>query len=163
VQTSAAPVSRAKRQQISFAELVQGASYTHAIDRAPDVVPRSQAPGILGRERQHNIRPALLGPLNSGLERPLCHGLHGRIVPFRAVSSAGSDQLTGTFNSQIFGEAKITGSVKGNVIEFGFEGDACGQKIKVSYKGTIESPSVMKGTAVYAGFDEKATWSAVRK
>ena len=73
------------------------------------------------------------------------------------------EQLTGTFNSQIFGEARITGSVKGNAIEFGFEGDAGGQKMKVSYKGTIESSTVMKGTAVYAGFDEKATWSATRK
>ena len=73
------------------------------------------------------------------------------------------EQLTGTFNSQIFGEVKITGSVKGNAIEFGFEGDAGGQKLKVSYKGTIESPTVMKGTAVYAGFDDKATWSATKK
>jgi hypothetical protein len=73
------------------------------------------------------------------------------------------ERLTGTFNSQIFGEAKITGSVKGNAIEFGFEGEAGGQKIKVAYKGTIESASVMKGTAVYAGFDDKATWSAAKK
>jgi hypothetical protein len=73
------------------------------------------------------------------------------------------EKLTGTFNSQIFGEAKITGSVKGNTIEFGFEGEAGGQTIKVSYKGTIESPNAMKGTAVYAGFDEKATWSASKK
>ena len=73
------------------------------------------------------------------------------------------EQLTGTFNSQIFGEAKITGTVKGNAIEFAFEGDAGGQTIKVSYKGTIESPTTMKGTAVYAGFEDKATWSAVKK
>lgn len=73
------------------------------------------------------------------------------------------EKLTGTFNSQVFGEAKITGSVKGNAIEFGFEGDAGGQTIKVIYKGVIESPTVMKGTAVYAGFDEKATWSATKK
>jgi hypothetical protein len=73
------------------------------------------------------------------------------------------EQLTGTFSSQIFGEAKITGSVKGNAIEFGFEGEAGGQQIKVSYKGTIDSPTVMKGTAAYAGFDEKATWSATKK
>jgi hypothetical protein len=73
------------------------------------------------------------------------------------------EHLTGTFNSQIFGEAKIAGTVKGNAIEFAFEGDAGGQKIKVSYLGTIESPTTMKGTAVYAGFDDKATWSAVKK
>jgi hypothetical protein len=73
------------------------------------------------------------------------------------------EQLSGTFSSQIFGECKITGSVKGNAIEFEFEGDAGGQTIKISYKGTIESPTVMKGTAVYAGFDDKATWSATKK
>src|SRR5664280_1526519 len=73
------------------------------------------------------------------------------------------EKLTGTFNSQIFGEVKLTGSVKGSAIEFSFEGEAGGQTMKVSYKGTIESPAAMKGTAVYAGFDEKATWSATRK
>lgn len=73
------------------------------------------------------------------------------------------DQLTGTFHSQLFGDAKLTGTVKGNAIEFGFEGDAGGQKLKVTYKGTIESPTAMKGKAVYAGFDENATWSATKK
>lgn len=73
------------------------------------------------------------------------------------------DQLTGTFNSQILGQVKLTGTVKGNAIEFGFDGEAGGQSIKVSYKGTIENPTAMKGTAVYAGFDDKATWSATKK
>jgi hypothetical protein len=73
------------------------------------------------------------------------------------------EKLTGTFNSQIFGEAKLTGSVKGNAIEFAFEGDAGGQTLKVSYKGTIDSPTSMKGTAVYAAFDDKATWTATKK
>jgi hypothetical protein len=73
------------------------------------------------------------------------------------------EMLTGTFNSQIFGECKITGTVKGNAIEFAFEGDAGGQTLKVAYKGTIESPTAMKGTAIYAGFDDAATWTAVKK
>jgi hypothetical protein len=73
------------------------------------------------------------------------------------------EQLTGTFHSQILGDAKVTGTVKGNAIEFSFEGDAGGQTLKVNYKGTIESPAAMKGTAVYAGFDENAKWSAVKK
>ena len=73
------------------------------------------------------------------------------------------EKLTGTFNSQILGEAKLTGTVKGNAIEFSFEGDAGGQTIKVNYKGSIESPSTMKGTAVYAGLDDKATWTATKK
>jgi hypothetical protein len=73
------------------------------------------------------------------------------------------EKLTGTFNSQILGEAKLTGTVKGSAIEFAFEADAGGQTLKVIYKGTIESPTAMKGTAVYAGFDDNATWSATKK
>jgi len=73
------------------------------------------------------------------------------------------EKLTGTFHSQVLGHGKISGSVTGNAIEFGFEGEAGGEKIKVSYKGTIDSPTEMKGTAVYAGIDDKATWSAVKK
>src|SRR5215467_663957 len=63
------------------------------------------------------------------------------------------EQLTGTFHSQIFGDAKVTGTVKGNAIEFAFTGDAGGQSLQVSYKGTIESATAMKGTAAYAGVD----------
>ena len=73
------------------------------------------------------------------------------------------EQLTGTFKSQILGEVKLAGTVKGNAIEFRFEGDAGGQVIKVSYRGTIESAMAMKGTAVYEGFDDKATWTAAKK
>lgn len=73
------------------------------------------------------------------------------------------EQLTGTFHSQILGDVQLTGTVKGNAIEFGFEGDAGGQKLKVNYKGTLESPTTMKGTAVYVGFDDKATWTATKK
>jgi hypothetical protein len=73
------------------------------------------------------------------------------------------EQLTGTYHSQIFGDAKVKGSVKGNAIEFGFEGHAGDQTIQISYKGTIESSTTMKGTAVYAGVDDKATWTATKK
>ncbi|HEY1497527.1 MAG TPA: hypothetical protein VGF49_23375 [Candidatus Solibacter sp.] len=73
------------------------------------------------------------------------------------------EKLTGTFHSQILGDVQLTGSVKGNTIEFAFEGDVQGQKLKVTYKGTIESPTAMKGTAVYSGVDDKVTWSATKK
>ena len=73
------------------------------------------------------------------------------------------EQITGTISSRILGESTITGTVKGNVVEFGFEGELQGKLIKVSYKGKIESPTTMKGTAVYDGLDVKATWSATRK
>jgi hypothetical protein len=73
------------------------------------------------------------------------------------------EKITGTFNSQVLGQVKLTGTVKGNAIEFGFEGNAGDQTMKVSYKGTIESATAMKGTAVYAGFDDQATWTATKK
>jgi hypothetical protein len=79
------------------------------------------------------------------------------------VFQQNGEQLTGTFSSQIFGDVKLTGTVKGDAIQFGFEGDAGGQTLKVSYKGTIENPTTMKGTAVYTGFDDKATWTATKK
>ena len=85
-----------------------------------------------------------------------------RILP-TAVFQQSGDKLTGTFNSQILGEVKLTGSVKGNAVEFSFAGDEGGPKIQASYKGTVESPTTMKGTAVYAGSDDKATWSATKK
>jgi hypothetical protein len=73
------------------------------------------------------------------------------------------EQLSGTFTSQIFGDAKLVGTVKGNNVEFVFEGNAGGQKLNVKYRGTIESPTTMKGTAVYTGFDDNVTWSATKK
>ena len=73
------------------------------------------------------------------------------------------EKLSGTFNSQILGEVKLTGTVKGNAIEFAFEGDAGGQTMKVAYKGTIDSPTSMQGTAVYTGFEDNVKWSAVKK
>jgi hypothetical protein len=73
------------------------------------------------------------------------------------------EQLTGTFHSQVFGDAKLTGTVKGNAIEFRFQGDAGGQTLQVAYKGTVESATSMKGTAVYEGFDDHATWTAKKQ
>ena len=80
-----------------------------------------------------------------------------------AILRQQGEQITGTFSSRILGEAQITGTVKGTAIEFQFEGEAGGQTITVSYKGTIGSPTAMKGTAVYSGLDIKATWSATKK
>jgi hypothetical protein len=80
-----------------------------------------------------------------------------------AVFQQQGEKLTGTYKSQVFGDAKITGSVKGNAIEFSFEGDAGGQTLKVTFTGTIESATAMKGTASFAGLDANATWTATKK
>jgi hypothetical protein len=72
------------------------------------------------------------------------------------------EALRGTFTSQVLGEVKTAGTVKGNALEFGFRLDAGGLPIEVRYKGTIESPAAMKGTAAYEGSGDKFTWSAAR-
>jgi hypothetical protein len=54
------------------------------------------------------------------------------------------ETLTGTYSSQVFGEQKVDGTVKGNAITFGFTASVEGTTIKVTYTGTVESTS-MKG------------------
>jgi hypothetical protein len=63
----------------------------------------------------------------------------------------------------VLGEASITGTVKGDAIEFQFECEFRDQRIRVGYKGRIEGPNAMRGAAVYEGFNVKAAWSATRK
>ena len=41
------------------------------------------------------------------------------------------------------GERQITGTVKGNKVVFGYEGKREGQTLKITYTGTIESPTKM--------------------
>jgi hypothetical protein len=73
------------------------------------------------------------------------------------------EKLTGTFHSQILGDVKLSGTVKGSAIEFAMSGDVGGQTLAVSFKGTVESATTMKGTAVYEGVDSNATWTATKK
>jgi hypothetical protein len=73
------------------------------------------------------------------------------------------EQLTGTLHSAILGDVAVKGQVKGDQVEFSGEGDASGQKVKLTYKGTIKSATAMEGTAVYEGIDDTATWTAARK
>jgi len=66
------------------------------------------------------------------------------------------ETLTGTYHG-IAGDAELTGTVKDNQIEFGFE-TSWG---KITYQGTIEDDGTMKGTADYGG-QASGTWTAKR-
>jgi len=68
------------------------------------------------------------------------------------------DKLSGKYKGQ-FGEADVTGKVKGKEVEFSFEIEA---GAKAVYKGTLEEADVMKGKADYAGQAE-GEWTAKRK
>ncbi len=65
------------------------------------------------------------------------------------------DKITGKYNGS-FGEQDVTGTVKGNKIEFGFTLD----QGKVVYTGTIDKDA-MKGEAKYG--DLTGTWTAKRE
>ena len=59
------------------------------------------------------------------------------------------EKLTGKYNGQ-FGTADLTGTVKGNAIQFTFTIDVQGQQAPATYKGTIEK-NTMKGTMDIGG------------
>jgi len=71
------------------------------------------------------------------------------------------ENLTGTYTGML-GKAEVTGTVKGDKIEFQFEVSSEGQKFTVRYTGMIESPTQMKGTARFADMGEGA-WTATKK
>lgn len=66
------------------------------------------------------------------------------------------ETLTGTYEG-LFGTAEVTGTVKGNEIEFRFGGDAA----EAVYTGTVDGDT-MKGTCDYGGVGE-GTWEAKRR
>ena len=61
------------------------------------------------------------------------------------------EKLTGRYESATLGNAEITGEVKGQAITFGFNADLQGTAVAVTYAGTIESATTMKGTIDLAG------------
>ena len=67
------------------------------------------------------------------------------------------DKLSGTYTGTL-GEAKVSGTVQGNQVEWSFETGDAG---KVVYKGTLEGGKI-KGTAEY-GAVGKGTFTASKK
>jgi hypothetical protein len=71
------------------------------------------------------------------------------------------EKLTGTY-SGLFGKADVEGTVRGNQVEFSFRAEAGGQKVKIVYKGAVETASRMKGTVEFGELG-KGTWTAEKK
>ena len=72
------------------------------------------------------------------------------------------EKLTGQYSSQLMGEAKLTGTVKGQAIEFVVSASVQGAQVELKYSGTVESKDSMKGT-LSAGDLGGGTFTAVRK
>jgi hypothetical protein len=67
------------------------------------------------------------------------------------------DTITGMYHGQ-FGDAKVTGTVKGDKVEFTFGSDAG----SVKYAGTLDGANKMKGTVDY-GEAGRGTFTATKK
>jgi hypothetical protein len=61
------------------------------------------------------------------------------------VLKQAGDALSGSYSGAL-GEAKVTGSVKGDEVEWSFESEDAG---KVVYKGKLEGAAKIKGTVEY--------------
>ena len=62
------------------------------------------------------------------------------------------EQLTGHYTGT-FGEAEVTGTIKGTDITFSFAADAQGTAVKSTYTGTVDKDT-MKGKLAIEGFGE---------
>jgi hypothetical protein len=71
------------------------------------------------------------------------------------------EKLTGKYNGQ-FGDADLTGTVKGQDIAFSFNVDAQGTALTFKYTGTIENKDALKGKVDIAGLGE-GTFTAKRQ
>jgi hypothetical protein len=71
------------------------------------------------------------------------------------------EKLTGHYSSALLGEAELTGTVKGQTIEFVVSADVQGTKLQLKYTGTIENKDSMKGKLSLAEFGD-GTFTAKR-
>ena len=72
-----------------------------------------------------------------------------------------AEKLTGTYSSQVFGEQKVTGTIKGNAITFTFTGAIEGNSITVTYTGTVDG-ATMNGKVSLGDLGE-GTFTAKKK
>ena len=62
-------------------------------------------------------------------------------------------KLTGNYSSPLFGEQKVTGTIKGSAFTFSFTGSIEGNTLTVTYSGTVEKDT-MKGKVTLGDLGE---------
>ncbi len=72
------------------------------------------------------------------------------------------EKLTGQYSSQLMGHADLTGTVKGQAIEFVVSATVQGMPIELRYTGALDSKDSMKGT-LSAGDFGNGTFTGSRK
>lgn len=71
------------------------------------------------------------------------------------------EKLTGTY-SGLFGKADLTGTVKGDQVDFKFNFSYSGQSGVAHYSGTIESATKMSGKVEFGDLGE-GTWTGTKQ
>jgi len=71
------------------------------------------------------------------------------------------EKLTGTYTG-LFGKADLTGTVKGDQIDFKFNFEYSGQSGVAHYSGTIDSDTKMKGKVEFGDIGE-GTWTGAKQ
>ena len=71
------------------------------------------------------------------------------------------EKLTGHYSGQL-GDVDITGTTKGADFSFSFSSDLQGNKLEVTYKGTIVDKDQLKGSLTIVGLGE-GTFTAKRQ
>jgi hypothetical protein len=72
------------------------------------------------------------------------------------------EKLTGHYSSQTFGEADLTGTLKGQDIKLTITADAQGTQVQLTYTGKVEDKDSMKGAVDISGLAQ-GTFTAKRQ
>jgi len=72
------------------------------------------------------------------------------------------EKLSGQYSSQLMGQADLTGTIKGQAIEFVVSATVQGTAIELKYSGSVDSKDSMKGT-LSAGDFGSGTFTGARK
>jgi hypothetical protein len=72
------------------------------------------------------------------------------------------EKLTGQYSSQLMGQAGLTGTVKGQAIEFVVSATVQGTPIELKYTGVVNTKDSMKGTLSAGDFGD-GTFTGARK
>ena len=72
------------------------------------------------------------------------------------------EKLTGQYSSQLMGQAELTGTVKGQSIEFVVSANVQGTAIALKYTGSVDSKDSMQGTLSAGDFGD-GTFTGARK
>jgi hypothetical protein len=82
-------------------------------------------------------------------------------VPLTFIFKQAGEKLSG-IQSTTTGDLKVSGTVKGNKVEFGVEGkNKSGEPFKNSFTGTIDSPTKMTGNCEFP--KGPGNWTATKK